>query len=149
MKIVRIAVNGRPVRANWFVTPSPQSSTYAAALLTITCEVMCRVRPGTVGPGPPPVPSMTSFVSLAFFRAVWTSLTVVPPATVWAARELAPTNIVDIVAKSTSRLRRDTREFSGASIKVLILCKAHRRLTSCAFGDDQRDVVGLFMRAES
>ena len=27
--------------------------------------------------------------------------------------------------------------------------RLNRRLTSCAFGDDQRDVVGLFMRAES
>jgi hypothetical protein len=27
--------------------------------------------------------------------------------------------------------------------------RPNRQLTSCAFGDDQRDVVGLFMRAEA
>lgn len=36
MKIERTAVNGMPVMANWFVTPSPQSSTYAVELFTIT-----------------------------------------------------------------------------------------------------------------
>lgn len=29
-----------------------------------------------------------------------------------------------------------------------IACKPNRRLTSCAFGGDQRDVVRLFVRAE-
>src|SRR5262249_53512718 len=49
MKIERTAVNGIPLRANWFVTPSPQSSTYALSLLSMMCDVMYRERFGTLG----------------------------------------------------------------------------------------------------
>jgi len=126
MKIERTAVNGMPVRASWFVTPSPQSSTYAEALLTITCEVMCLVRPGMVGFGPAPVPRMTSFVPLAFFRADWASSTAAPPAAVWVAREPAPTKSVGIVARPARRFRRERRDRLDVSVTVSLLCEPPR-----------------------
>src|SRR5215468_10683963 len=120
MKIERTVVNDKPVRANWFVTPSPQSSTYAEALLTITCDVLCRVRPGTIGDGPPPEPRMTSLVPVAFFKAAWTSCTAAPSGFVWAAREPAATNNVGIVARPASRLRREIRDLDASFIVSLL-----------------------------
>lgn len=60
-----------PVWAYCQVTPRPQSSTYAAPSLSITCEVIILLaRSGPWPPGPAPVPSNTSLVLFASFRAV-------------------------------------------------------------------------------
>src|SRR5215472_17799751 len=121
MKIERTVVKEMPVRANWFVTPSPQSTTYAEALLTITCAVLCRVRPGIVGAGPPPLPRITSLVPLASFRAAWTFCAVESSRAVWETRELAATNNAGIVAKPASSPRRETLDSLDGSVTVSLL----------------------------
>src|SRR5215467_3306457 len=73
---------------------------------------MCRVRPGTLGLGPAPVPSMTSLVWFPFLRAARTSLPVVLLAVVWAASELRPITAASLPAgqetppKALLQLRR-------------------------------------------
>src|SRR5262249_23979603 len=107
MRIERTAVNGIPVRANWFVTPSPQSSTYALPLLSMTCDVMCRVRFGTLGFGPAPEPRITSLVPLPRFRAAWISLSCASSAAVWAAGEIPAVNARGAAARLVNRPRRE------------------------------------------
>src|SRR5215813_6848094 len=87
----------------------------------MTWEVMCRVRPGTVGIGPAAVPSITSLVPLAPFRATCTFLSTVSSASVWVAKQSPATNTVGIVAKPASRLRREKLLRFDASVTVVLL----------------------------
>src|SRR5215472_8962011 len=89
--------------------------------------MLCRVRPGIVGAGPPPLPRMTSLVPLASFRAAWTSCAAEPSGAVSEAPEPAATNnSVGIVAKLASRLRRETGERLDASVTVSLLSEMGR-----------------------
>src|SRR5215471_5362549 len=83
---------------------------------------MCRVRPGTIGFGPPPVPRRTSLVPLAFFRAAWTSLTAASQPAVWAARDRVANNRLGIVARPANKLLRERREHSDAYVTVTPFC---------------------------
>jgi len=88
---------------------------------------MCRVRPGTVGFGPAPVPRMTSLVPLAFFRAAWTSCAAEPSGAVWEARKPAAASSVGIVARPASRLRRETQDGLDALVTVSPLSEPPRQ----------------------
>src|SRR5215471_11294229 len=107
MKIERTAVNGIPARANWFVTPSPQSNTYALSLLSMTCDVMYRERFGTLGFGPAPEPRITSLVRVPRFRAAWTSLSCASSGAVWAAGERPVAKTRGAAARLVNRPRRE------------------------------------------
>src|SRR5262249_766469 len=107
MKIERTAEKGIPVRANWFVTPSPQSSTYALSLLSMTCDVMYRERFGPLGFGPAPEPRITSLVPLPRFRAAWTSSSCASPGAVWAVGAKSAVNARGAAARLVNRPRRE------------------------------------------
>src|SRR5262245_6933819 len=106
MKIERTAANGIPVRANWFVTPRPQSTTYALSLLSMTCDVMYRLRLGPLGFGPAPEPRITSLVPSPRFRAAWTSLRLASSRAVWSAGEIGA-NARGAAARLAIRSRRE------------------------------------------
>ena len=84
-------------------------------LIELACEatqlkgVICRVRPGTLGCGPAPVPRMTSLVPLAFFSAVWASLAGASQPLVATAFDRVAVNRAGIVARLANRLRRESR----------------------------------------
>src|SRR5579871_3421376 len=107
MKTEWTAPKAMPVRANWLVTPSPQSSTQAAPLLSITCEVMRRIRPREVGAGPAPVPSSTSFVPLASLSCARTCSAGPRPANSCAATGIAAARTGD-AANPPTKPRRVT-----------------------------------------
>src|SRR5579872_4655422 len=108
MKIERTAVNGIPVRANWFVTPSPQSSTYARSLLSMMCDVMYRDRFGTVGFGPAPDPRITSLVPVPRFSAARTSLSCASSGGVWVAGAILAVSARGAPTRLANRPRRET-----------------------------------------
>src|SRR5438874_9473540 len=60
--------SGTSAKTSWRATPLPQSMTYAALFLTITCaDAELAVR----GRGPPPVPSRMSLVAIVWVRALY------------------------------------------------------------------------------
>src|SRR5215470_2554099 len=121
MKIERTAEKGIPVRANWFVTPSPQSSTYALSLLSMMCDVMYRERFGTLGFGPAPEPRITSLVPLPRFSAAWTSLSCASSGAVWAAGRISAVRARGAAARLVSRPRRERpdRFHMSATLRLL------------------------------
>src|SRR5215475_4339174 len=118
MNIDLSALKGMPVRAYWLVTPMPQSSTYAVSLLSITCEVISRERPGT---GPAAVPSSTSLVPLVSFSAACGRCGFQRGPPVCAMLGAVVATSAGAAARPASTLRREKPDVPDVSVTLLPL----------------------------
>src|SRR5262249_57292197 len=111
-------LRGVPVRPYCWGPPKPQSSTYAVPLLSITCEVIARERPGT---GPAAVPSSTSLVPLASFSAACVCCGSQRGPPVCAIPGAVVATSAGAAARPASTLRRERPDVSDVSVTLLPL----------------------------